>query len=272
MPRITPTFHRIDRMASDAREVLIRQLVAVDDAVFSEATPAHVLASYRGHNVDGCWVMALRRGDQVVGYNVVRLWFDHVDGRRIGLWRSRAAVLPDYRRSSMTAPFASLLFVWFRLRYPRMPLYTINTLIHPSSFRLFATHVASLYPFPKATLSDGDQRIYDRAIERFGLERIAGCADFIVQDPTVVQTSPVEASRWANSDAECVRFFLEHNPEYGQGRAVASFLPLTARVVLGFSYRLLVRRLQRTRRRWIGIRPQTDVLGVAHSADASVTP
>lgn len=244
---ISPSFHRVDLLDPDVREALIDELVAVDDQVFCEPTPAAVLAAYRGVEFDACWVMTLRHEGRLVGYNAIRLWIDReLD---FGLWRSRAALLPAYRGSAMTPYFATLMYVWFRLRHPGLPLYTLNTLIHPSSFRLFATHARALYPFPKTELSPDDQAIYDRAIELFGLQRVEGCAPFIVEDPTVVETSPQEAARWASSDAPCTRFFLEHNPDYGKGRAVASFLRLSAPVVVDFTLRVMGRKLAKAFRR-----------------------
>lgn len=249
MPRIVPTFHRTDRMAPDHREALIAEILAVDKQVFTDAPPAAVVDAYRGKNVDGCWVMVLRHNGRLVGYNAVRQWFDEAGGRPFAIWRTRAAVLKAYRRASITGLFASAMYLKFRLRHPLTPLYTFNTLIHPSSFRLFATHVAEMYPFPETAQSPREREVYERALALFGLDRVDGAAPFVVHDPTVVETSPQEVARWAASEAPCTQFFLKHNPEYGRGRAIATLIPLTVSVVWGFTKRLLARKVRRALRR-----------------------
>lgn len=253
--KVSRAIHRLDTLEHTRRDALVAELVSLDDAVFRDPTPAHVVDGYRGVGVDECWVMVVRKGEQLIGYNVIRIWFEEGPTGRYALWRSRAAVLRDHRRGAITGQFAILMFFLFRARHPRTPAYAVNTLIHPSSFRLFATRVSCLYPFPQTELSAEHRAIYDRAFHLLGLVRVDGAPDFVVADPTVVDSEPAEDAFWARSTAPCIRFFMEHNPDYRQGRAIVAFNPMTVRTVVGMGLRHALRRLEKAARRWLG-RPE----------------
>ena len=253
--KVTRAIHRLDTLEPTRRDALIEELVALDDAVFRDPTPTHVVDGYRGVGVDECWVMVVRKGEQLIGYNVIRIWFEEGPTGRYALWRSRAAVLRDHRRAAITGQFAILMFLVFRARHPLTPAYAVNTLIHPSSFRLFATRVSCLYPFPQTQLSAEHRAIYDRAFRLLGLVRVDGAPDFVVADPTVVDSEPEEDAYWARSTAPCIRFFMEHNPDYRQGRAIVAFNPMTVRTVVNIGFRHALRRLEKAARSWLG-RPE----------------
>lgn len=249
MRLLTPNVVRIDTLPSEQQAKLIEELKAVDGAVFSDPTPDEVLETYRGENVDACWVWTMRHRGKLVGYNAIRIWFEVDDARRYALWRSRAAVMPAYRRASLVGHFAIWMYVLFRARHPRMPAYTVNTLVHPSGFVLFAEHEHSLYPFPQPDLSPDHRAIYTRAFERLGLERIPGGPDFLVADRSRVRMAEREDDFWASVDKPSVRFFLEHNPDYQQGRAIATFnaltLPNVARIAVRQGRHVLSKAIRR---------------------------
>lgn len=253
MGKLTREYHRVDALASGRQDSLISEIIALDSAVFSEPTPRHVVDAYRGIGVGECWVMLVRSRGKLIAHNTVRIWYEEGESGRYALWRSRAAVLKAHRKAAVTGQFAIRLYVRFRMRFPLLRIYALNTLIHPSSFRLFATRVNSLYPFPKRELSADHRDVYERAMTRLGLQRVDGGPDFLVVDPTVVDTDDTEASYWERSAVPCIQFFVSQNPNYRTGQAVATFNPLTLPVVISMGLKHALRRLEKNVRRVLGL-------------------
>jgi len=247
---LIPQFVRLDALDVAHRERLIDELLALDTLIFDPSMPERTAKKMRGETTDECWAMLLRHRGVLVGFNVI--WVYHPGD--FVLWTSRAVMHPAYRKMGVTVYFAVLLYIWFRLRRPRVPIYTLNTMIHPSSFKLFSSRVPSLYPFPKTTLTPQERLIYEASFQHLGFEQIQGQPDFFAREVIITRMDEAERRHWAGSGDPGVRFFLKHNPEYFTGHAILAFNAVNLRVVVTITVKHWQLQLQKTWRRWRQVR------------------
>lgn len=230
---------RLDRLKDPQRELLLDELAALDAEIFMDRTPGKTRAKVRGDHSDESWILLIREAGRLVGYNNIRVSFGRAAGGRFALWNSRSGLLPGFRGYARTGNFPLRFYFRFRRRHPTVPIYGLITLIHPSSFRMFANRIPNMYPFSKKPLSRRQEEVFDAAYQMMGLEPISGKPRFVVRDNTVTITNAVESEYWLRSSDPSIRFFHRHNSEYLQGQAIATFFRISLSSIIAMGVRHL---------------------------------
>ena len=234
---ITSRVVRMDRLDPQERDRIVEELIALDQEVFIDKAPDKTREKYRGDHSDECWIMILRDEEKLIGYNCIRVTFLTSDGGRFALWNSRSAMHGDYRGLRKAGNFPLLFFYRFRLRFPFLPIRSLITLIHPSSFKLFSDRIPNLYPSYRRVLGNKEEARFQRAFDRMGLETVPGKERFVVKDNTITRTDPIEREFWARSHDPSLEFFHQHNHEYLEGQAITTWFSIGVLQILHMTVR-----------------------------------
>ncbi|MBV8047846.1 MAG: hypothetical protein JO171_11865 [Paludibacterium sp.] len=184
---------------------------------------------------------------QVIGYCAVHFFpIDYAD-RPASVMRAQAGFLPEYRRGNRTAPFMLRTLLAYRLRHPWRRMYFFATLVHPSSYLVFDKYARKLWPRPSHHLSSDGWHFLQRCLAHFGHPAPPEAAPQVVPVGWRTLDREDDHAFWQASDHPSVRFFLRHNPGYGDGQGLVTLAPVSLANLFSAVGRLLGNRL---RKRW----------------------
>lgn len=243
----------IDTLSEAALAQLGRALFPVHARIFAGISQAEFEAYVlRSGARESRLRLFLGPAGETVGYCAVHFHDRQVDGRPARVMRAEAGLLPDYRGKG--ASFWFMQEAWrHKRRNPRVRLYYLGSIVHPSSYHLLAKFFPAIYP---TAANEAQPRLRDRALamaDSFGPPPAGDGADPLVRRVrwiTREETGPVDP---ALADRPDVRFFSARNPDYGQGQGLIVVIPMTfavlARAFRGPMTAILLKKLGIRRRK-----------------------
>lgn len=204
------------------------EFFAVYDAIFDGYSRDELEANFEPGEVAASRIQVMRDGGgAMVGFNAVRLYSYDLLGRRRDIFRSIAGMLPGHRGGSATIAFGLRLAAAHKLRHPSRPTYYFGSLLHPSAYRVMAKYAHVIWPRPdRRTPEDIDALI----------SALADARGYAFDDPPSpyvrlarerTRQNDDEHEFWSNSEDPAIRFYLETNPRYSEGRGLTTLIPLT---------------------------------------------
>lgn len=236
---ITTRIVCITQLGMEEHKVLADRLMALERHIFDDHEQDETRSLFMGEMEPEVWIMLMEAGGELIGYNCIRIVEFVVAGRQVAAWKSRAAVLPDYRGRNRTASFPAIMYRKYRLRHPFRTIYGLIGLLHPSSFKLLADSMPRMHPYPKQRLSGPEQAVFDVLLQQAGYQPVPGRRLFVVAHQVKTIQDELEAKYWRENTHPSVAFFVRENPDYESGAAVMSFFPIDLRLFLGMAWRNL---------------------------------
>ncbi|VTU13690.1 Crp/Fnr family transcriptional regulator [Variovorax sp. RA8] len=206
-------------------DALYRVHCEVFDGVSRDSFAKYVVESPAEHT----WINVHRNhAGEIVGYFALHIFERELAGQASAIFRAEAGTLRAYRGGNTNTRFGLKLGVPYLLRYPGRRVYYLGSLVHPSSYSLFAKHFdvvwpSTRHPPPPAVLS-----FMDELANSFGLERVSPDNPLTRQVHWITRDSEVERSYWRNCDKPAARFFIEANPGYSEGDGLVTLIRVDA--------------------------------------------
>jgi hypothetical protein len=233
MPAIASTV-AIDpkRLDAEARARLIDELYAVQCSVFDgvERAPfaSYVVESKAEHTT----VHVHRNAaGAAVGYCALHVFEPLLDGRPCAVLRMEAGSLGDYRGGNSNASLALRAILRYRRANPRRPLYYLGTLVHPSSYSMFAKYAPELWPNPDRPVPAAVARLLRELAELFHLEPVDPANPLVVEVGWRTRDTEAERRYWRGTTKPAARFFIDQNPGYGDGQGLMTLVPVNGRTL-----------------------------------------
>ncbi|WP_028533913.1 hypothetical protein [Paludibacterium yongneupense] len=231
------------RLPAAARSRLARTLYAVHCQIFEGVEfDAFVRCVLDSPAEQSAILLHLNAAGDIVGYCALHLHAP--SGLRATVLRLEAGLLRDYRGAGRNAPFVLRHLLWHQLRHPLNRLYFLSTPVHPSSY-LSLARLAGLFlpgrdaPLPPLSALSGTLRA------RFDLQAVSADCPAIIRVGWITRESASERKHWQEHPHPAVRFFLRHNPGYGEGHGLLTMIPVNlgsvVRAGLRFAWHKLVR-------------------------------
>ena len=222
LPHDEATFPEILRKAS-LPENLHGVLVPfyVFDGVAKDAFQKYVVDS----KAEKTWINVHRnRQGEIVGYFAFHVFERELDGKLSAVFRAEAGTLRAYRGGNTNTGFGLKLGIPYILRHPGRPIYYLGSLVHPSSYCVFAKLFDVVWPSiahppPPKILS-----FMDDLANSFGLERVRPGNPLTRQVHWITRDSEMERNYWRHCDKPAARFFIESNPGYGDGDGLVTLI------------------------------------------------
>ena len=206
---------------------LSRQLQAIISSCFSGIDSGAYLNKYFLR--DDCFMRRLRlfySGEQLVGYCLLtfarhRLAGTGRQGKSVVLMGASAGFLPDYRHGNHTLQFSLQQAIHYKLRHPLQTVYFADTMLSPAMYRVMAKAVGIIYPHPdKATPPDVVKLLQHLQPD----SQSPGHVMFVGRKS---QYSSTDLQRFAASDKAEIRFYLQTNPQFAEGYALLTVIPVS---------------------------------------------
>lgn len=181
----------------------------------------------------------------VVGYVAFHQFEREVDGQAVTIVRAEAGIDRRYRGANVATPFFIDRLVRVMLGARGRPLYYLGSLVHPSSYALFARYADRVWPNPEVDTPRPLRRLMDRLAGEFHLERVDP-ADTLVRDVGWrTREFGRDDAHWREHASDDVRFFVAANPGYHDGHGLLTLVPVTTGGLLRGALRFAAARLSR---------------------------
>lgn len=206
---------------------LSRQLQAIISNCFSGIDSGAYLNKYFLR--DDCFMRRLRLfycGEQLVGYCLLTFARHQVAaagrrGKTLILMGASAGFLPDYRNGNHTLKFSLQQAIYYKLRHPLQTVYFADTMLSPAMYRVMAKAVGIIYPHPgKATPPDVIQLLQH-------LQPDSQSPGHVMYVGRKSDYSRADLQRFAASDKAEIRFYLQTNPQFAEGYALLTVIPVS---------------------------------------------
>jgi hypothetical protein len=217
------------RQLDDAgRAELLRELLPLNQEIFDgPGLPALVEALSSG-TLGLTTIQLFYNGeDRCVGYAcLLGDEFEH-EGEPWTVFRAMTGLLPEYRKQQSVMGFYITTIGAYLLRNPRRRTFFFTPIVHISSYRLVARHVAEMYPHPEQPVSPRILETMQRLGARYACTPVEGEHPLVCRRAVWVRgTHGAKAHRLEQGDA-FDRFFHQINPRFTEGLCVMTLAPVT---------------------------------------------
>lgn len=230
MSRIANTEVIIPKSLSpEARGELIDALYAVHNEIFDgverESFAKYVVESKAEHT----WIQVHKNeAGQIVGYFAVHIFERQLGGVPTAVFRAEAGTLRAYRGGNVNARFGLALALRYLLKNPGRRAYYLGSLVHPSSYSLFARYFGEVWPRREAQTPAELQSFMEELAAEFGLEKVDEARPLVRKVGWKTRETEAEREYWQHCDKPSARFFIEANPGYVEGNGLVTVVPVTA--------------------------------------------
>ncbi|WP_375773002.1 cyclic nucleotide-binding domain-containing protein [Archangium gephyra] len=245
-------------LSAEARRQLVDTLYAVHRRIFDgvgrESFARYVVESHAEHT----WILVHKNeAGEAVGYFALHIFEKQLGGEPLAVFRAEAGLLREYRGGNVNARFWFERVVRYVLKHPGRRVFYLGSLVHPSSYWLFARYCGEVWPRRDQETPPELLGFMDTLATEFGLEKVHPAQPLVRRVGWRTRETEVERDYWAHCDKPEVRFFLEANPGYGDGHGLVTVVPITLKNLLTMARALLERRLRQPLERLAALAQRT---------------
>jgi CRP-like cAMP-binding protein len=197
----------------------------VFDGVTREAFAQYVVES----KAEQTWINVHRNdAGEIVGYFALHVFERELAGQPSAIFRAEAGTMRSYRGGDTNTRFGIRLALPYLLRHPGRRIYYLGSLVHPSSYSVFAKLFDVVWPSARHPPPPAVLAFMDELADSFGLERVTPANPLTRQVHWITRDSEVERHYWRHCDKPAARFFIEANPGYSQGDGLVTLVRVDA--------------------------------------------
>jgi CRP-like cAMP-binding protein len=218
--------HKLDLAARQQFiDALYKVHCEVFDGVTRDAFAKYVVESKAEHT----WINVHRNdAGEIVGYFALHVFERELAGESSAIFRAEAGTMRAYRGGNTNTAFGLKLALPYLLRHPRRRIYYLGSLVHPSSYCLFAKLFDVVWPSSRHPPPPDVLAFMDELANSFGLERVTADNPLTRQVHWITRDSEVERHYWRHCDKPAARFFVEANPGYSEGDGLVTLVRVDA--------------------------------------------
>lgn len=207
---------------------LSRQLQAIIGTCFSGVDSGAYLNKYFLR--DNCFMRRLRLfycDQQLVGYCLLTFSRQRLadnSGKQVVLMGASAGFLPDYRHGNHTLQFSLQQAIAYKLRHPLQTVYFADTMLSPAMYRVMAKAVGIIYPHPDQPTPPDVVKLLQLLQH---LQPDSQSPSHVMFVGRKSDYSSDDLQRFAASDKAEIRFYLQTNPQFAEGYALLTVIPVS---------------------------------------------
>ncbi len=243
MPRIASSEAVVPKsLAPEERARLIDSLYEVHRQIFDgverDAFARYVVES----NAEHTWInIHKNEAGEIVGYFALHIFDKRFGGVPTSVFRSEAGSLRAYRGVNASTCFWLKTALRYVLKNPGRRMFCLGSLVHPSSYLLFANHFGDVWPRRQAEVPPELLAFMDELATEFGLEKVDPANPLVRHVGWRTRETEMEREYWLHCDKPAARFFVGTNPGYVEGHGLVTVVPITL-ANLGNMLRAMIQR------------------------------
>lgn len=235
--KIIKTIIDFKKLSTQKKHALFQDIWSFDQQIFPNSS-IEELYDYM-YDIDAVSVPVVQywHKEKLIGQNIIPILKLEMNNQPIYVVSSRAGVLTDYRRNNLTLGSAIRVVIQHKLRNPKIPLWFVTTLMQPKIYTLFASR--SQYFFPRHNVEIPEIHI---DILKLMLSRKKGVEErghgIYVSRSVIPRVTPEQLIRLRNRSDDHIRFFMQHVPDYFNGKGLICVCLLDLRTIIETTWNL----------------------------------
>jgi len=249
MPRIARSEVVVPSALSHAeREQLIDALYQIQLEVFDGVDRKSFASYVVNSKAEKTWILVHKdQGGAIVGYFALHLFARELGGQPVTIFRAEAGTRRAYRGGNANVRFGLLRGLRALAANPGRPIYYLGSLVHPSSYSLFAKYFSEVYPSAGLQTPPEMLHLMDEMADEFGLARVDQENPLVRQVGWKTRDTDAERAYWARCDRPAARFFVQTNGGYSQGHGLLTLVPVTLAALAAMGKQFVAQKLARIR-------------------------
>ena len=163
----------------------------------------------------------------IVGYHALHFFEKRVQGRACMIVRAESGLLKRYRGLSSTFGFSVRKFLECKLRYPLHDAYYFGCMVHPAAYVLPARYAGQYWPNAAKPTPPEILHLMQELADEFQLKTSANKSPLIRNVGWKTRETGREQSYWQNCKNADMRYFVEINPNFGDGDGLLTLVPIS---------------------------------------------
>ncbi|MFO0589662.1 MAG: cyclic nucleotide-binding domain-containing protein [Polyangiaceae bacterium] len=228
MSRVTSTEVVVPKKLSPSeRSALIDGLYAVHSEIFDGVEKQAFVKYVVDSKAELTWILLYRGEDNaIVGYLALHVFERRLRGEMTAVFRAEAGTLRAYRGRNASVNFGLRKIIEYLVAHPGRPVFYLGSLVHPSSYSLFAKYGTSLYPSAGNETPPDILQFMGELADEFGIPVVDPAHPLVRDVGWITRETDVERRYWRHCDRPAARFFIAQNPGYVDGHGLVTLLPL----------------------------------------------
>jgi hypothetical protein len=199
------------------------------DGVERESFARYVVESKAEHT----WIHVHKNeAGEIVGYIALHIFEKTFGGVPTAVFRAEAGSLRAYRGGNASARLGLGMALRYMLKHPGRRVFYLGSLVHPSSYSLFAKWFGEVWPRREVAVPPELLAFMDELASEFGLEKVDPANPLVRRVGWRTRETEMEREYWLHCDKPAARFFVESNPGYVEGHGLVTVVPITVANVL----------------------------------------
>ncbi|HEY8206050.1 MAG TPA: cyclic nucleotide-binding domain-containing protein, partial [Myxococcaceae bacterium] len=232
-------------LSVSAREKLIDALYKVQREVFDGVDRKAFASSVVSSKAERTWILVHKnREGAIVGYFALHQFDRELAGEPVTIVRAEAGTMRAYRGGNANARFGLWRGLRALLANPGRRFYYLGSLVHPSSYSLFAKYFGEVWPRREAQTPAELQSFMEELAAEFGLEKVDEARPLVRKVGWKTRETEAEREYWQHCDKPSARYFIEANPGYVEGTGLVTVVPVTASNLLTMLRNVCERKLR----------------------------
>jgi len=229
MPRIASTEVIVPKsLPPEERQRLTQALYDVHRQIFDGVEPESFAKYVVESKAEHTWIQVHKNEEgEIVGYFAAHIFEKQLAGKPTAVLRAEAGSLRAYRGNNVNARFGLKRTLEYMLKHPGRRMFYLGSLVHPSSYSLFAKYFGEVWPRAEQETPPELLSFMDELATEFGLERVHPDNPLVRDVGWRTRESEMEREYWLHCDKPSARYFVEANPGYSEGHGLVTVVPLT---------------------------------------------
>jgi CRP-like cAMP-binding protein len=255
MPKIARSDVVLPRqLDAAARQAFIDALYRVHCEVFDGVSRDSFAKYVVESQAEQTWINVHRnQAGEIVGYFALHVFERELGGQPSAIFRAEAGTMRTYRGANTNTRFGIRLALPYLLRHPGRQVYYLGSLVHPSSYCLFARLFDVVWPSIRHPPPPAVLAFMDALANSFGLERVSSDNPLTRHVHWITRDSEVERRYWRMCNKPAARFFIEANPGYGEGDGLVTLVRVDAHNLGHLVSTFFAERFARRKEGWMAL-------------------
>ncbi|ANF81958.1 hypothetical protein A3K93_06965 [Acinetobacter sp. NCu2D-2] len=239
--KITETIVDFAKLSTQKKHNFFQEILSFDRQIFPHSSVEELYDYMYDINAVSVPVVQYHHNGRLIGQNVIPILQLQLEGKPIYVVTSRAGVLAEYRHKNLTLGSAIRVAIRHRLRYPKAPLWFVSTLMQPKVYTLFASRSQYFFPRHNVVMPDVHRKIIELMLSRNqqAEERSDG---IYVCRAVMPKVTPDQLIRLRNRSDDHIRFFMQHVPDYFEGKGLMCVCLLDFKTIIETTWNLTMGR------------------------------
>ena len=245
--KVCGKFYIIQRLNPEKKESLMNNLYALLLKLFGKVDEAVFYQFFRDPRIKSTYLATcLNSENEFVGFFTLHVFRLSISNKKHLIFRGQTGLLRKYRRNTVNVFYLLFIILYQRILNPFCKMYIYSATLNPGIYRQLSRVLKQIIPGVNQPVSNKYDDLIEELLKFYNQKRKTD--SWVTNISVFPKTSKQEDEYWKESKDPHIKFFLDLNPNYKNGDALITLVPLTWFNILSSSIMVIAFFFKRTSR------------------------